>query len=45
MGFQWEELTHMHWLLITFLGAHVLYSIYGNYVPDKVPVFQGWMSC
>mmetsp|Transcript_7470 Transcript_7470/g.13440 ORF Transcript_7470/g.13440 Transcript_7470/m.13440 type:complete len:664 (+) Transcript_7470:75-2066(+) len=36
-GFEWAALATMSPYLKTWLGAHALYAIYGNFVPSHVP--------
>ncbi|CAK9019486.1 Pyruvate dehydrogenase [NADP(+)] [Durusdinium trenchii] len=37
MGFQWRDISSMHPVLMAFLLAHAIYSIYGNFFPNQVP--------
>lgn len=36
-GFQWGNLASLNPYLAAWLGAHMLYTIYGNFVPSHVP--------
>jgi len=36
-GFDWAALSTMSPYLMAWIGAHVLYTIYGNFVPSHVP--------
>merc|ERR1719454_299140 len=36
-GFDWGALSTIHPYLAVWLGAHALYAIYGNFVPNHVP--------